>query len=107
MRNQETYFNAIGGITGRINIPNSKFYLPFYLDAGGGAIPFTWQAYGGIAYSTASWADVSAGYRYLNFQSDNSDVRRLSLGGPVIALGGSFDACPMVPSFRTMLHSTT
>jgi hypothetical protein len=29
----------------------------------------------------------------------------LSLGGPVIAVGRSFDACPIVPSFRTALAS--
>ena len=29
----KTYFNAIGGVKGRINIPDSKLYLPFYADA--------------------------------------------------------------------------
>jgi hypothetical protein len=56
-----TYFNAIGGATGRMKIGQSEFYLPFYFDAGGDALPFTWQAYGGIAYSVTIWADVSVG----------------------------------------------
>jgi hypothetical protein len=87
----KTYFNAIGGITGRINIPNSKFYLPFYLDAGGGALPLTWQAYGGVGYSVASWADVSVGYRYLNFEGGNSNgVQNLSLGGAILAANFRF-----------------
>jgi hypothetical protein len=81
-----TYFEGIGGITGRINIPNSKFYLPFYFDAGGGALPFTWQAYGAVAYSAATWADVSVGYRYLSFENGgNTKVRNLSMGGAIIA----------------------
>ncbi len=79
------YFNAIGGVTGRINIPHSKFYLPFYADIGGGALPLTWQVYGGVAYRVATWADLSAGYRYLRFESGGSTaVRDLSLGGVVL-----------------------
>jgi opacity protein-like surface antigen len=85
------YFNAIGGVTGRVNIPHSKFYLPFYADFGGGALPFTWQVYGGVAYSVTSWADVSAGYRYLRFESDSSTaVRDLSLGGAIVTANFRF-----------------
>jgi len=87
----KSYFNAIGGVTGRINIPDSKFYLPFYVDAGGGALPFTWQIYGGIAYSAATWADLSVGYRYLTFQNGGSTgVRNLSLGGIILAANFRF-----------------
>jgi hypothetical protein len=52
---------GIGDATGRINIPNSSFYLPFYLDASGGSVPFTWQAYSGGALERA--ASISVGYR--------------------------------------------
>src|SRR4051794_17229219 len=85
-------FNGIGGITGRINIPNSKFYLPFYFDAGGGGVPFTWQIYGGLGYAAASWVDVSAGYRYLTFQNGGSGtgVRNLSLGGAILVANFRF-----------------
>jgi opacity protein-like surface antigen len=78
---------GIGGITGRINIPNSKFYLPFYLDAGGGSVPFTWQVYAGVAWQPTNWVDVSAGYRYLSFQSGSKirGVENLSLGGALLA----------------------
>ncbi len=82
---------GIGGITGRINIPDSRFYLPFYLDAGGGAVPFTWQVYAGIAYQAASWADVSVGYRYLAFESGSKNgVQNLDLGGVLIAANFRF-----------------
>jgi hypothetical protein len=87
----KTYVDGIGGVTGRINIPNSKFYLPFYLDAGGGEIPFTWQGYAGVAYKIAKWGDVSAGYRYLRFENDSSTgLRSLSLGGAILALNCFF-----------------
>ncbi len=89
----KTLFDGIGGLTGRIAIPNSKFYLPFYFDAGGGAAPFTWQAYGGVGYAAASWIDVSAGYRYLSFQnggSSSNGVRNLSLGGAILVANFRF-----------------
>jgi hypothetical protein len=86
----QTYFNAIGGVTGRINIPNSRFYLPFYADVGGGGLPLTWQIYAGIAYSVASWADLSVGYRGLTFQNGNAGVRNFSLRGAIVAANFRF-----------------
>ena len=87
----QTYFNAIGGVTGRINIPNSKFYIPFYFDVGGGGLPLTWQVYSGVAYSVASWADLSVGYRYLTFQNGgNTGVRNLSFRGAIVAANFRF-----------------
>jgi len=86
-----TKVEGVGGVTGRINIPNSSFYLPFYLDAGGGAVPFTWQVYGGVAYRAATWADLSLGYRYLAFEQGNvNGVRNLSLGGIILAANFRF-----------------
>ncbi len=74
-------------MTGRINIPNSNWYLPFYLDAGGGSVPFTWQVYAGVAYKAETWLDVSLGYRYLAFDggSKTRGVEKLNLGGVVLA----------------------
>ncbi len=82
-----TKAEGVAGVTGRINIPNSRFYLPFYLDAGGGSVPFTWQVYAGVAYKAAAWADVSLGYRYLGFDggSKTSGVEKLNLGGGIFA----------------------
>jgi hypothetical protein len=78
--------DAIFGIKGRFDIPNSRFYVPFYVDVGTGSLPFTWQIYTGIAYRVASWIDVSAGYRYMEFESGSSKgVHSLSLGGALIA----------------------
>jgi opacity protein-like surface antigen len=81
---------GVGGVTGRINIPNSKFYLPFYFDAGGGSVPFTWQVYAGVAWQPADWVDVSAGYRRLSFQggSKTHGFEDLRLSG--VLLAGNF-----------------
>lgn len=80
-----TKVEVIGGVKGRINIPNSRFYIPFYADAGGGSVPLTWQMYSGIGYYAASWADVSVGYRYMKFGGGtNSGVRDLSLSGAIL-----------------------
>ena len=78
---------GIGGVTGRINVPNSSFYLPFYFDAGGGAVPLTWQVYAGVAYRALSWLDVSAGYRYLAFAGGNKikGVDKINLEGVLLA----------------------
>ena len=78
---------GVGGVAGRINIPNSAFCLPFYFDAGGGSVPFTWQVYAGIAWQAASYVDVSLGYRHLAFQngSKTKGVQDLNLGGALLA----------------------
>ncbi len=82
---------GFAGVTGRINIPNSRFYLPFYVDAGGGAVPFTWQIYGGVAYQAASWADLTLGYRYLSFQGGpKNGFQDLDLGGVILAANFRF-----------------
>jgi hypothetical protein len=87
----QTYIDGVEGVMGRINIPDSKFYLPFYLDAGSGEIPFTWEGYGGVAYQITKWADASAGYRYLRFENDSdTGVRSISIGGAIIALNCYF-----------------
>ena len=82
-----TKVEGIGGVTGRINIPNSNFYLPFYLDAGGGGVPFTWQVYAGVGYKATTWLDASVGYRYLAFSggSKTLGVEKLNLGGVILA----------------------
>jgi hypothetical protein len=79
----KSYVEGVGGIMGRINMPHSKFYMPFYLDAGGGSVPFTWQIYAALAYQATSWLDLSLGYRYLGFNggSKTSGVEALSMRG--------------------------
>jgi hypothetical protein len=83
-------WDAIAGVTGRIAIPNSNFYVPYYLDVGTGAINLTWEAFTGIGYHTSS-ADYSIGYRYLAFENDgNATVKNLAMGGVMAAASFHF-----------------
>jgi hypothetical protein len=85
-----SYWDAIGGVTGRFEIPNSRFFVPYYFDVGTGEIPLTWQAFGGLGYH-ASWADLSLGYRYLAFEGNGSaHVQNLELGGPIFVASFRF-----------------
>ena len=78
--------DGVGGIKGRINIPGSRFDVPFYADVGSGGVPLTWQLYAAVAWRAADWLDVSAGYRYLGFHKGGSQaIRDLSLSGALVA----------------------
>ena len=83
-------WDAIVGAKGRIDIPNSSFFVPFYFDVGTGDLPLTWQAFTGVGYHT-SLADYSIGYRYLAFEaSSNSTVKSLAMGGVMVAASFHF-----------------
>ncbi len=90
----QTYAEGIGGLTGRVNIPGSKVFFPFYIDAGGGSLAFTWQAYAAIAYPITTWGDVSVGYRYLRFENGGSSgstgLLDTSMSGVISALNIRF-----------------
>jgi hypothetical protein len=79
------YVDVIAGLRGRVNIPNSQFFVPFYFDIGSAGIPLTWQVYVGLGYHLGS-ADLSLGYRYLDFRGNgNRSVQNFSLGGAILA----------------------
>src|SRR5271170_52706 len=81
-------WDAIAGVTGRFEIPNSSFFVPYYFDVGTGDLPFTWEAFTGLGYH-ASWADLSLGYRYLDFQNhESAHIQNLAMGG--LIFGASF-----------------
>jgi len=77
-----TYWDGIVGVKGRFNIGQSNFYVPYYFDIGTGGAPLTWQAFGGVGYRTP-WADVSLGWRYLDYQKSGSanGVTNLAFSG--------------------------
>jgi len=83
-------WNGIVGIRGRIRIPNSQFFIPYYFDIGGGGSQPTWQIASGLGYQFR-WVAVSATYRYLSFQQGgNSTVQRVTLGGPMLMANFTF-----------------
>jgi hypothetical protein len=83
-------WNGIGGFRGRIRIPQSRFFFPYYFDIGGGGSQPTLQVAGGLGYQF-HWGAVSASYRYLLFQQgSNAVVQRVALRGPLIMANFSF-----------------
>lgn len=79
--------NAVGGVQGRVRIGESKFFVPFYLDAGGGSAlaKFTSQQILGVGY-TFDAADVLLVYNnlYYNLHKDSVSAY-INMGGPAVA----------------------
>jgi hypothetical protein len=85
------FWEGVGGVRGRVNIPSSEFFVPFYADVGGGGVSLTWQVFAGLGYRT-SVADLSIGYRYLAFENGgNSKVNKLTMGGVLLAAASTSD----------------
>jgi len=85
-----TITNAIVGVKGRVRISDSDWYVPFYLDVGGGGAQtnFTSQAMLGIG-KAYSWGDVSLAVKNVYYQLTPKQVTSdLDLFG--VALGVTF-----------------
>ncbi|MBV8913881.1 MAG: hypothetical protein JOZ05_12680 [Acetobacteraceae bacterium] len=83
-------WNGIGGVRGRIRIPNSYFFIPYYADIGAGGSNLTWQVATGIGYQSGR-AGLSAQYRYMSFHEGSSSVvPKVSMSGPMIAVNLTF-----------------
>jgi len=82
---------AIAGLKGRWHLGTSDYFVPFYVDAGGGqSSSFTSQAYLGIGRAF-DWGDVSlvAKNVYYQFKPNNTNVD-LNLFGAAIAVTFKF-----------------
>lgn len=82
---------AVAGVKGRWNLGDSNYFVPFYVDAGGGqSSSFTSQAYLGIGRAY-DWGDVSlvAKNVYYQFKPNNTNVD-LNLFGAAIAVTFKF-----------------
>jgi hypothetical protein len=77
---------VVAGLKGRFDLGSSKYFVPFYVDAGvGQSSSFTSQAYLGIG-RTFDWGDVSlvAKNVYYQFKPYNTTVD-LNMFGAAIA----------------------
>lgn len=78
---------AVAGVKGRWNLGNSPYFIPFYVDAGGGqSSSFTSQAYLGIGRKF-DWGDLSVVAKnvYYQFKSDNVNMNANLFGGAIAA----------------------
>lgn len=81
-------WDGVVGVSGRMALRGSPWFVPLYLDAGTGSSTFTWQGLLGVGYAFR-WGDVLLAYRYLSFQQGGeAGVRQLSFSGP--GLGATF-----------------
>lgn len=87
---REDIWDGIIGLRGRLNLGDSKFYVPYYLDIGTGTSEFTWEGIIGLGYGF-KWIDLLVEYRYLYYDmDDDKHVQDISLGGPAFGLTFKF-----------------
>jgi hypothetical protein len=86
--NRSNIWTAIVGAKGQVKLGDTPWFVPYYLDVGGGDSATTWQAALGLGYAYR-WGDVRLDYRYLSYSDNgNRSVQNLDLGG--LALGVNF-----------------
>lgn len=83
--------DAVIGLRGRINLGDGNWYMPYYVDIGGGSSNETAQAQLGLGYGF-DWGGVAFLWRHVAYmQSSDSDlIRRVSLDGPAFAVSWQF-----------------
>lgn len=87
---RDNIWNGIVGVRGRINIAESGFFIPYYLDIGTGDSNVTWQTFAGVGYQTG-WAGVQLGWRYMSYDQGGSGlVQDMSMNGAYLAVNFSF-----------------
>jgi hypothetical protein len=83
-RVEETLWDGIVGVKGRINFGDSgKWSAPFYLDVGTGDSDSTWQVLAGVSYAFG-WGELTGVWRYLAYELKNSAVTDINFNGPMI-----------------------
>jgi len=77
--------DAVIGVRGRVNIGESKWFVPYYLDIGTGSSSLTWQGVAGLGYAMG-WGDVQLTYRHLYYdQSNDQLLQDFSFSGPALS----------------------
>jgi hypothetical protein len=78
--------DAIVGVKGRYAFgTNREWFVPYYVDVGGGDSKQTWQGVGGIGYAF-HWGEVFVVYRYLDYKFKNAKIDDVNLGGPAFGV---------------------
>jgi len=85
-----TVVDGIAGVRGRILLPDTPVFIPYYFDIGAGGSQLTWQISSGLGYQFNKWGAVSVSYRYLSFQKISAAVDRVTLKGPMLMVNFSF-----------------
>jgi len=84
-----THWDAIVGAKGRFNFGAERtWFVPYYVDVGGGQDKLTWQAFAGIGYQF-SWGQIIGVWRYIDYRFKDNDAS-LTMNGPAIGVGFSW-----------------
>lgn len=87
--NQEaevTNWDAIVGVRGRVALgAGRKWFIPYYLDFGGGESDQTWQAMAGVGYAF-HWGDIVGAWRDLDYKMKSGKIENINFNGPAIAV---------------------
>lgn len=78
-------WDAIVGLKGMAYIGGDrKWFLPYYVDVGGGQSKFTWQFNAGIGYQFG-WGALVASWRYIDYEMKSDEpIQSLNFNGPLI-----------------------
>jgi hypothetical protein len=79
-------WDALVGVKSRFLLGDGgQWSVPVYLDIGTGESDLTWQGAIGLKYAF-QWGDVSAMWRYLDYQFKDSHLHDLNLNGPLLGV---------------------
>lgn len=83
----DTHWDAIAGVSGRFRFGGERhWFLPYYVDAGGGSSDLTVQAMTGIGY-VFGWGEIALSWRYIHYKfKSGSPVSSLSFNGPALGV---------------------
>jgi hypothetical protein len=86
-----TNWDAIVGLKGRSYLgADRKWFLPYYVDVGGGQSKLTWQVNAGVGYAF-DWGAVVATWRYLDYDFKSGDaLQSMSMNGVLIGVAFQF-----------------
>jgi hypothetical protein len=87
---KEELWDAIVGVRGRVTLGGGNWFVPYYLDAGGGSSTLTWQGMTGIGYAFR-WGDALLAYRHLYYdQKGDKLLQDINFSGPALAVSFRF-----------------
>jgi hypothetical protein len=82
---KNTNWDAIVGVKGRFAFGDDRaWFIPYYLDVGGGQSHLTWQGIGGLGYKY-SWGSIIGMWRYIDWKFSKDDTS-FSFNGPAIGV---------------------
>jgi hypothetical protein len=83
---KEELWDGIIGVRGRLNLGDSKFYVPYYLDIGTGSSEITSNGMVGLGYGF-KWCDLLVAYRYLYYDMDDDKlIQDMTFAGPAFGV---------------------